>query len=109
MKIVFAVENNAGIESKLDSRFGRAAYFLVYDTDKKEVVSVVENKYKNEGHGVGIKAATLIVESGCNAAIGAQPGPKAAAVLQQAKIKTIADDQGTVKEALEKYKEELAL
>lgn len=109
MKILFAVENNAGIESKLDSRFGRAAYFLVYDTDKKEVVSVVENAFKNADHGAGIKAASLVVESGCSIAVGAQPGPKAVAVLHEAKIKIIADDNGTVKDALERHKEEWPL
>lgn len=109
MKILFAVENNAGIDSKLDNRFGRAAYFLIYDTDGEKVLSIEENKYKNEGHGVGIKAASFAVDKGCATVVGAQPGPKAAAIFQQAKIKMIAADKGTVKEVLERHKEELAV
>ena len=107
MKVLFAVEDKKGIDSKLDGRFGRAGYFLVYDTEGEKVLSIEENKYRNEGHGVGIKTASFVVESGCTAAVGAQPGPKAAAVLQQAKVKVIVESKGTVKEALEKYKEEL--
>lgn len=103
MNVLLSVENNAGLESNLDKRFGRAGYFLVYDTSKNEILSIVENEYKNMGHGVGVKAATYVVESGCRGVICAQPGPKAAAVLQQSGVKLIVDDRGTVKEALEKH------
>jgi predicted Fe-Mo cluster-binding NifX family protein len=72
--------------------------------DDESVISIEENKYKNEGHGVGIKTASYVVESGCKAAVGAQPGPKAAQILNQAGIKMIVDDQGTVKDALERVK-----
>lgn len=104
MKILFAVENNAGLDSKMDSRFGRAAYFVIVDMESETVAMVEENKYKNEGHGVGIKAATLVVESGCRIAVGAQPGPKAAQILGQAGIKMVVDAQGTVKEVLQRIK-----
>lgn len=104
MKILFAVENNAGLDSKMDSRFGRAGYFVIVDMENESVAAVEENKYKNEGHGVGIKIATFVVESGCQVAVGAQPGPKAAQILNQAGIKMVIDDQGTVKEALERVK-----
>jgi len=109
MKILFAVETNAGLDSVMDSRFGRAGYFLVYDTDEKKVLSVEENRFKNEAHGVGIKIASFVIESGCRVAIGAQPGPKAAVILEQAQVKMIVNDKGTVKEALERYKEELTV
>jgi predicted Fe-Mo cluster-binding NifX family protein len=109
MKILFAVENNAGLDSVMDSRFGRAGYFLIYDTDEKKVLSVEENKFKNEAHGVGIKIASFVVESGCRVAIGPQPGPKAVTILAQANVKIIVNHKGTVKEALEVYKEELTV
>ena len=65
MKILFAVENNAGLDSVMDNRFGRAGYFLIYDTEEKKVLSVQENMFKNEAHGVGIKIASFVVENGC--------------------------------------------
>jgi predicted Fe-Mo cluster-binding NifX family protein len=109
MNVFIAVENNAGLDSLLDKRFGRAGYFMVYDTDSQKILSIEENQYKNEGHGVGIKVASQVVGSGCQAVIGAQPGPKAADLLDQAHIKMIVDDHGTVKEALERHKKELTV
>jgi len=101
MNVLFAVENDAGLDSILDSRFGRAGYFLIVDTDTEQIVSKEDNKYKNEGHGVGIKTATYVVSSGCKVAVGAQPGPKAAAILAQGSVKLIVDQTGTVKEILQ--------
>lgn len=109
MKVLFAVQNDAGLDSMLDSRFGRAGYFLIYDMDEEKIVSIEENKFKNEGHGVGIKIASFVSGAGCGAAIGAQPGPKAAQILEQANVKMIAADGGTVKEMLEQYKKELTI
>ncbi|MCP5102884.1 MAG: dinitrogenase iron-molybdenum cofactor biosynthesis protein [bacterium] len=107
MKIAIAVENNAGSESKLDQRFGRAAYFLVYDSEEKKILSVVENKFKDLGHGVGIKVGTLLVEEGCSAVIGPQTGPKLVEILKKACVKIITEDTGTVKEALERHLPEI--
>jgi predicted Fe-Mo cluster-binding NifX family protein len=109
MKVLIAIENNAGLDSVLDTRFGRAGYFLVYDTNEQKVLSVQENRFKNAGHGVGIQTATFVIENGCQAIIGAQPGPKAAAILEQANVKMIIEDKGTVKEALERHKQELTV
>lgn len=109
MKVLIAIENNAGLDSTLDTRFGRAGYFLVYDTDEQKILFIRENQFKNEGHGVGIKTATFVIENGCQAVIGAQPGPKAAAIIEQAHVKMIVDDKGTVKEALERHKQELTV
>ena len=109
MKIFIAVENNAGLDSILDKRFGRAGYFMVYDMEDQEILSSEENKFKNDGHGVGIKIANLVVESCCQAVIGAQPGPKAVAIMEQAGVKIIVDDKGTVKEALARNRNALTI
>ncbi|MGD2092220.1 MAG: NifB/NifX family molybdenum-iron cluster-binding protein [Candidatus Aminicenantes bacterium] len=109
MKVLIAIEDNAGLDSILDRRFGRAGYFLVYDTDEKKILAIQENQFKNDGHGVGIKTATFVIENGCQAIIGAQPGPKAASILAQANVKMIVEDKGTVKEVLEKHKQDLTV
>ncbi len=108
MKICFAVENDAGLDSVMDSRFGRASYFLIYDTEEGKILSAQENPYKNEGHGVGLKSASFVVENDCRILFGAQPGPKADAILSQAGIKVIIEDQGTVKEVLGKNQQAIA-
>jgi predicted Fe-Mo cluster-binding NifX family protein len=102
MKLFIPVENNDGLNSKLDARFGRAGYFLIYDMEKQEVESVEANPYKDVDHGVGIKVASYAVGTGCTVAVGAQPGPKAAAVLKKINMKVVEMKGGTVKEAIEK-------
>jgi predicted Fe-Mo cluster-binding NifX family protein len=101
MIVMFAVENNAGLESKLDCRFGRAAYFLYYDTDEKKILAVDENEFKNEDSGVGIKIGTMAIEKKCGAVIGAQTGPKLTEILKEAGVKLIVRNEGTVRDALE--------
>ncbi|MCK4761792.1 MAG: NifB/NifX family molybdenum-iron cluster-binding protein [Candidatus Aminicenantes bacterium] len=108
MKVLFAVKNDAGLDSELDERFGRAGYFLIYDTEAGKILSIEENKARNEGHGVGLKTSAYVVEKGCAAAVGAQAGPKAADILRQAGVKMIVENKGTVKEMLEKHRSGLA-
>lgn len=108
MKVMIAVKENAGLDSKLDSRFGRAAYFLVYDTEEKKVLSIVENAFKNEDSGAGIKTGAFVIENGCRAVIGAHTGPKLSEILREAKVTMIAETEGTARGALERYKDQLA-
>lgn len=102
MKLFIPVENNDGLNSKLDARFARAGYFLIYDMDKQEVESIQKNPYRELDHGVGIKVASYAVGTGCTTAVGAQPGPKSAAVLERINMKVVVMKGGTVKEAIEK-------
>lgn len=106
MKIFIAVENNMGLDSHIDKRFGRAEYFMVYDMDEDKIESIKENNFKDISHGVGIKVSAMVVDLGCKAVIGAQPGPKAAEVLKKAKIRVMIIDQGNVWEAIERFKSE---
>jgi predicted Fe-Mo cluster-binding NifX family protein len=108
MKVMITVKENAGLDSELDSRFGRAAYFLVYDTDEEKIVSMDENLFKNEDSGAGIKTGAFVIEKGCRAVIGPQTGPKLSEILREANVKQIAESKGTAKEALERYKDQLA-
>ncbi|MCP4219134.1 MAG: hypothetical protein GY765_31150 [bacterium] len=103
MKLMLAVENNTGLNSKMDNRFGRAAYFLVYDTEEKKIISLEENKYKDQAQGVGIKTANYVVENGCRVAIGAKMGPKSETILQEAGVSIITFTGGTAKEAIDTY------
>ncbi len=105
MKAFIAVKENNGIGSEIDSRFGRANYFMIYDIENEKIISVEENKFKNEGHGVGIKTAGSAVEYGCTVVIGAQPGPKAEQIFKEGNIEMFIVNEGNVKDAVRKYKE----
>ena len=108
MKAFIAVKENSGMGSEIDTRFGRANYFMVYDLPNDIILSVEENKYKSEGHGVGIKTAGTAVEKGCALVIGAQPGPKAEQVFKEGNIEMFIVTEGDVKDAIRKYNDKNA-
>lgn len=108
MKVFIPIENKDGLDAMVDQRLGRAGYFLIYDMEKDLTVSVEENRFADAQHGVGIKVANHIVSSGCTAVLGAQAGPKAAEVLEQAGVLSVNIEGITAKQAIEGYRSALA-
>lgn len=95
------------VESDLDPRFGRAQYFIIVDTDTLEVVEVKENTQNlNLPQGAGIQAGKNVAECGVEVVITGNCGPKAFKVLQAAGIKVVTGVQGSIKEAIEKFKKD---
>ncbi len=105
MRAFIAISEDNGVESKIDSRFGRGSYFMVYDMENEKIINVEANKFRDEGHGVGIKTAGIAVEKGCTLVIGAQPGPKAEQVFNEGNVEIFVMTEGTVSDAVRKYKE----
>ena len=103
MKIVFTTSGN-DLEAPLDTRFGRASFFLVYDleTDGFEVVDNTQNL--NAAQGAGIQAAENVVRLGAQAIVTGHCGPKAFRVLKAAGIRIYNTDAPTVAQALEQYR-----
>ena len=103
MKIALSTKGNT-LESPMDSRFGRAARFLIYDTDK-ETYEILENAGSiDAAHGAGIKTAENIARLGVDCVITGHCGPNAFRVLKAAGIKTYNTDALTVSQALEQFK-----
>ncbi|NLE74771.1 MAG: dinitrogenase iron-molybdenum cofactor biosynthesis protein [Actinobacteria bacterium] len=86
-----------------DQRFGRAPYFLVYDTasDSWSAFDNTENKEAQSGAGIG--AATKVAETGATTVITGHVGPKAERALQAAGIKIVLSTAQTVEEALKQH------
>ncbi len=103
MKIAVSAEGT-DLNSRIDPRFGRAAYFIIIDTDTRQIVDVIDNRSAfDAAHGAGINAATVVAGSGAQAVLTGRVGPKAYAVLDAAGIKVISEQGGTVAEALEAF------
>lgn len=84
MKIALPTENK-DINSMLCASFGRAPYYLIYDTSAQSSV-FVDNTAAASAGGAGIKAAQILVDSGIDALITPRCGQNAALVLQAANI-----------------------
>jgi predicted Fe-Mo cluster-binding NifX family protein len=104
MKIAITTSGN-DLNAPLDSRFGRAPKFLIYDLESKtfEVADNMQNL--NAAQGAGIQSAQNVARLGAGAVITGHCGPKAFRVLEAAKIKIYSTAAATVSEAIEQYRD----
>ena len=92
------------LEDKVDLRFGRARYFIFVDSDTLEQ-EPVENPYIEAMGGAGIQTAQFIAQKGAQVVItGGNFGPNASRSLESFGVEMIGDFSGTVKDAIEKFK-----
>ena len=93
------------LESKFDRRFGRAAWYCLYDEEKGNV-EFYENNNINSSHGAGTKAAEKMVELNVQKIISGDFGPKAKDLLEKFNIQMviIQDDDATIQTIINKLK-----
>ena len=101
MKVLIAAKGDS-LSSQFDSRFGRAAFFLVHDTDTGETTAHA-NQAASAGHGAGVRAGSLAANLGCEAVIGGNIGPKAFSTLKQGGVSVYLSDASTAEEALKQF------
>lgn len=101
MKIAMPV-NDKSMESTVAGTFGRAPYFLVYDTESKTGVFVDNGAIASQG-GAGIKAAQAVVDSGAGALLVPQCGENAASVLKAAKLQIYKTGHESIKDNLDAF------
>ena len=100
---IFITSKGKTLDSPVDPRFGRAEFYIVYDTDTGEF-KAEENPFKRGQTAVGISLAQRIIEEGAGAAISGNFGPNAFEVLKAAEIPMFRAKEGqTVKEAVEAF------
>lgn len=98
MKIAFTTCGDS-LNAPLDSRFGRAPRFLIYN-DETGTLKVVDNQQNlNAAQGAGIQAASQIVKQNVDCVITGHCGPKAFQVLESADIKVYPCSAETIAEA----------
>ena len=103
MKIAFTTSGE-DLDASLDSRFGRAPKFLIYDLDRRAFEVVDNAQSLNAAQGAGIQAAETVARTGAKCLVTGHCGPKAFRVLAAAGIKIFNCDASTVAGALEQYR-----
>ena len=108
MKIAIPM-NEKREDAEVCVSFGRAPYFMFYDTESKEAV-FSQNKAATAQGGAGIKAAQAIVDENSEVLLTVRCGENAAEVFKAAEIKVYKTTKVTAKENIEAFeKGELAL
>lgn len=101
MKVVVTAEDGQ-LTSKVDPRFGRAACFLVVDTETLASWVVDNSQNLAASQGAGVQAAQTVVGQQVDAVVTGNCGPKAFRILTAAGVKVYVGASGSVGESLER-------
>lgn len=103
MKVAFTTSGNT-LDAPMDPRFGRAAGYIMYDTDSETFEAFDNSQVLNSAHGAGIQATEAVVKRGANCVVTGHCGPNAFRALSAAGIRIYTTQAATVAEALEAYR-----
>lgn len=92
-------------QATVDSRFGRADYFVLYDQENNVWDSLPNTQNLEAAHGAGIQASQSLAKTGAKVLLTGHVGPKAFKVLQAEQISmySFGDANTTVEDALSAY------
>jgi predicted Fe-Mo cluster-binding NifX family protein len=93
MKVAISTQTN-DIDSLIDPRFGRAAWFVIVDSESGEWTAVDNRRNAAARGGAGVQAGTVVVDQGVEAVITGNVGPNAHKVLAAAGIEMYQADNG---------------
>jgi predicted Fe-Mo cluster-binding NifX family protein len=100
MKVAISAQHN-DIKSLVDPRFGRAAWFIIADSESGEWTAVDNHETAHASGGAGVQAGTMVVNQGVDTVITGNVGPNAHKVLAAAGISIYQAGNGvTVQEAI---------
>jgi len=102
MKIAFS-STGMDLNSDIDPRFGRCAYFLFVNPDDL-TFEAIENDSMSLGGGAGIQSGQFIASKGANVVITGNVGPNASRTLNAAGVEVIVGVSGSIRDAVEQYK-----
>jgi predicted Fe-Mo cluster-binding NifX family protein len=91
------------LDSQVDQRLGRAAYFIIIDTETMDF-KTFENDNVSAASGAGISSAKAITGTGAQAVLTGNCGPNAQRTLSAGGVKLYTGMTGTVSKAVELFK-----
>jgi len=103
MRIVVTA-SGADLDAPTSPVFGRCPSYVFVDTETMEF-EAVENPAVAASGGAGIRAAQFVVEHGAQAVVTGNMGPNAFNVFQAADVPIYLLAGGTVREAVEAYRQ----
>lgn len=101
MKIAMPVDDKS-LNSNVCVSFGRAPYFVIYDTERNSAEFLDNSAISAQG-GAGIRAAQIMVDNGVEAVISVRFGENAADTLSVAEIKLYKSVFGSAQKNIEDF------
>lgn len=92
------------LDAPVSPVFGRCPVYLFVDTETMEWEAVA-NPAMNQSGGAGVQAAQFVVNRGAQAVLTGNLGPNAFEVLQAAGIPGYLISEGTIRQAVEAFRE----
>ena len=102
MRICVTAQDRS-LESEVDPRFGRCAYFIIVETDSM-TFETIDNAHGQSAGGAGVRSGQLKAEKKVSAVLTGNAGPNAFQTLKAAGIEVVTHVSGTVHDAIENYK-----
>ncbi len=87
MKVAITSSGNS-LEAKLDSRFGRCSYFVIYDTETK-AIEFVPNSNKESIEGAGPGSVQLVASRGVEKVVSGEFGAKVKSIFDSLQIQLV--------------------
>lgn len=103
MRISMPVDEQR-IDTTICISFGRAPYFLIYDTKSESYTFIDNSEAASSQGGAGIKAAQVVADQKVDVLLTPRCGENAAEVLKGANIQMYKTTSTDVKEMIEAYK-----
>jgi len=103
MKIAVTAQGRE-LSSEIDTRFGRAKWIVVVDTETGDFAAHDNVVNLNAVQGAGIQTGQNIANLGVEAVITGNVGPNAFKTLNTASVKIFLAEKQTVQEAIDLFK-----
>ncbi|WP_027358896.1 NifB/NifX family molybdenum-iron cluster-binding protein [Desulforegula conservatrix] len=103
MKIAVS-SKGTDLTSEIDSRFGRAAFFVVVDSETLDFTAVENTQNLNLPQGAGIQSSKTVAGTGAEIVVTGNCGPKAFTALSAAGIRIAVGCTGRVIDAVQQCK-----
>jgi predicted Fe-Mo cluster-binding NifX family protein len=94
MKILVTASSE-DLNGPIDPRFGRAPYYVIFDTSNPDAVQILPNSNAASPSGAGIAAAQFVASQGVGIVVSGAFGPNASSVLSSAGIQMVSAPEGT--------------
>ncbi len=101
MKIAIPAESK-GLDSNVNDTYGRAPYFLIYNTVTKQSEFLDNSAVLNQG-AAGIRASQVIADIGVKVLIAPRCGENASGILKNAEVLVYQSIPGTLQENINEF------